>query len=114
MSEILSGMIMLWSGAIVDIPAGWILCDGTLGTPDLLDLFVRGAGNGLVPGATGGAATHTHDFTADSHFHDISAGTFIDAGTDIADVTDPVFATGTTDAASSLPPYYSLAFIMKT
>ena len=29
------GMIMLWAGAIVDIPSGWHLCDGDAGTIDL-------------------------------------------------------------------------------
>ena len=29
------GGIIMWSGAIVDIPTGWALCDGTNGTPNL-------------------------------------------------------------------------------
>ncbi len=57
------GMIMQWSGAIVDIPTGWQLCDGTNGTPDLRDKFVVGAGSTYAPGDTGGAATHDHDYT---------------------------------------------------
>lgn len=40
----MKGLICLWSGAIVDIPAGWYLCDGTNGRPDLRDCFVVGAG----------------------------------------------------------------------
>lgn len=39
------GIICLWEGAIVDIPAGWQLCDGTNGTPDLRNKFVIGAGD---------------------------------------------------------------------
>src|SRR5450756_1924749 len=50
--------IILWAGAIVDIPLGWSLCDGNNGTPDLRDRFVTGAGN-LAVGAIGGEATHT-------------------------------------------------------
>lgn len=34
------GGIMLWSGSVV--PTGWLLCDGTQGTPNLLDRFVVG------------------------------------------------------------------------
>lgn len=39
------GIIVLWYGAIVDIPAGWQLCDGTNGTPDLRNKFIAGAGD---------------------------------------------------------------------
>lgn len=41
----MKGIICLWGGAIVDIPAGWALCDGNSGRPDLRDRFVIGAGN---------------------------------------------------------------------
>jgi microcystin-dependent protein len=54
-----SGVITLWSGAIGAIPAGWLLCNGTSGTPDLRDRFVVGAGTTYAVGATGGAATVT-------------------------------------------------------
>ena len=30
-----SGIICIWNKPIADIPAGWLLCDGTNGTPDL-------------------------------------------------------------------------------
>lgn len=36
------GSIIMWSGATV--PAGWALCDGQNGTPDLRGRFVIGAG----------------------------------------------------------------------
>ena len=55
-----SGIIAMWSGLLVNIPVGWTLCDGTSGTPDLRDKFIRGAAAGADPGAMGGAATHTH------------------------------------------------------
>lgn len=48
----MANMIVIWSGAIVDIPAGWSLCDGNNGTPDLRDCFVGGAGNAYNPGDT--------------------------------------------------------------
>jgi hypothetical protein len=38
------GGIIMWSGALVDIPAGWQLCDGTNGTPDLQNRFILAAG----------------------------------------------------------------------
>ena len=59
------------------------------------------------------AATHTHDFTGDGHAHDLAADGTLAAGTDVADGTTTDPASGTTDAGSSLPPYYALAYIMK-
>ena len=77
-----SGVIMMWSGAIVNIPAKWTLCDGTSGTPNLQDRFVVGAGSTYAVAATGGAASvtsgsggsHTHGDTgsAGGHNHTIS------------------------------------------
>lgn len=62
-----SGIIVMWSGSIASIPSGWVLCDGTSGTPDLRDRFICGAGSiNLDPGDTGGQDTlvldHTHAF----------------------------------------------------
>lgn len=43
------GMILQWSGSLAEIGvgdlAGWSLCDGSNGTPDLRDKFIFGAGN---------------------------------------------------------------------
>ena len=38
------GTITIWSGLTSAIPYGWLLCDGTNGTPDLRSRFVYGAG----------------------------------------------------------------------
>ena len=38
-----SGLITMWSGTIATIPAGWLLCNGSSGTPDLRNRFVIGA-----------------------------------------------------------------------
>ncbi|MCR4559779.1 MAG: hypothetical protein K5685_06835 [Bacteroidales bacterium] len=37
------GVILMWSGRSDTIPAGWALCDGTCGTPNLVGRFVLGA-----------------------------------------------------------------------
>lgn len=69
-----AGVITLWSGAIAAIPAGWYLCDGTNGTPNLRDRFVVGAGTTYAVGATGGANTVTLDATMiPGHTHSVSA-----------------------------------------
>lgn len=39
-----SGGIVMWSGAVASIPTGWNLCDGTNGTPNLIDRFIVGSG----------------------------------------------------------------------
>jgi len=52
----MKNIIVIWSGAIVDIPAGWALCDSNNGTPNLTDKFVIGAGTTFNPGDT--AATN--------------------------------------------------------
>ena len=38
-----SGGIIMWSGTIATIPSGWLLCNGTSGTPDLRNKFIVGA-----------------------------------------------------------------------
>jgi len=111
--EDLTGLIAIWSGAIVDIPEGWQLCDGTNGTVDLRDKFVVGAGTGYNPGDTGGAETHVHDFTIAPHNHTLQEGANIAEGTGYDWETNSVLLSGTTASGSSLPPYYSLAFIQK-
>ncbi len=103
----------MWSGAIVDIPAGWHICDGNDGTINLLDKFIIGAGATFNPAATGGASEHNHDFTADNHNHSFFGGVGIDSGVILDLVTTDAAATGTTDNASSLPPFFALAFIQK-
>jgi hypothetical protein len=84
-SIIPAGVIMLWSGAVGAIPTGWLLCNGTSGTPDLRDRFVVGAGATYAVGVAGGTAdaivvNHTHTFTGTTggqsatHQHDSSWG----------------------------------------
>lgn len=82
-----AGVIMMWSGAVGAIPAGWRLCDGGGGTPDLRNRFVVGAGSSYAVGATGGADTVT--LTAaqmPAHAH---AGTTNGAGGHTHSVYDP-------------------------
>ncbi|MBA7701435.1 hypothetical protein ES703_110173 [subsurface metagenome] len=107
------GMIMLWAGAIVDIPSGWHLCDGDAGTPDLRHIFVLGASSVVAPGSSGGSASHQHDFTGDGHAHNILEGTGMAAGTDFYPETDQQPGVGTSDLASTEPPWYALSYIMK-
>lgn len=62
------GTIVQWSGS--SVPEGWALCNGSNGTPNLVDKFIKG---GTSAGATGGHKEIT--LTIDnlpSHSHSIS------------------------------------------
>lgn len=69
------GTLIDWVGSVEEIPAGWLLCDGENGTPDLRGRFRVMAGQGIEPGGTGGAQTHTHTTlvgAAGGHQHGIT------------------------------------------
>lgn len=109
-----TGIITLWYGSIGSIPAGWILCNGAGGSPDLRNRFLVGAGDTYAVDAAGGAVNHNHGFTGDGHFHTLTGGTVLAAGALFNSVTTSSNTVGTTDNGSSLPPYYALCYIMKT
>jgi len=82
---IASGMIVIWSGSEASIPSGFVLCNGSSGTPDLRGDFVIGAGSTYAVGDTGGSNTistvpaHTHGYSgtsasAGSHNHTTNLG----------------------------------------
>lgn len=110
------GLICLWSGTLESIPAGWQLCDGTNGTPDLRDNFVVGAGDTYAVDDTGGSTTHDHAFLSQNHVHNLAAGTdiFRQGGTDFLFQSTENPIPGTTDQTNHLPPYFSLAYIQQT
>lgn len=109
-----SGVILNWSGSIASIPAGFVICDGNNGTPDLRDRFIVGAGSTYAVDETGGQLNHNHNFTGDGHTHTIEAGTDIGIAGPFGAITSSTAVTGTTNNASSLPPFFALAYIMKT
>ncbi|MEQ8424556.1 MAG: hypothetical protein RIA63_07585 [Cyclobacteriaceae bacterium] len=133
-----SGVIVMWSGAIASVPAGWRLCDGGGGTPDLRDRFIVGAGSSYSPGNTGGANTVTlsvnqmpsHNHTYTDVFYS-EANAFRPAGTTPVPVpanigsggsdsdntgygvTRTSNGAGANQSHENRPPYYALAYIMK-
>jgi len=107
------GAIILWSGIVANIPAGWQLCDGTNGTPDLRGKFIRGAFEGTEH-TTGGTPSHSHPFTSDAHTHGVAlAPTFtLETGVPNARI-ESSNTVGTTDNADHYPPHYKLAYIQR-
>lgn len=131
------GTIVAWYGPLEEIPEGWVLCDGTNGTPNLMGRFLRGSDS---PGGTGGSTTHSHTLSSSgNHSHNFSqsvthrhalggwnassqfaqsagAGyyTTYDGGhhhyyTDTSGAHDHGGLAGVT----TLPPYQEIAFIMR-
>ena len=131
------GGIILWSGSVASIPAGWLLCNGAYSTPNLADRFILGAGNLYAPAAAGGSTdlvvpNHTHTITDPTHTHVMSSiqarpttGTgalypALDGGvaggssTQASSTGISIVATGVSPTNANMPPYYALCYIIKT
>ena len=132
------GGIIMWSGSIANIPAGWSLCDGANNTPDLRSRFVVGASGaagpaGLTrydPNNNGGAEyrtltvgqlpPHNHGYN-DIYYSEVDAGNQGWRGSHGSDWDNGPLTTyrytdnaGSGQAIDFRPPYYALAFIMRT
>lgn len=117
-----AGVIVMWSGTIATIPTGWVLCNGSNGTPDLRDRFIVGAtsdDSGVAKTNVTGSLTQSGDGTIPAHSHTFSSYTYGDAGATLGEPTDAncmstrstnSFGTGTKNIAV----YFALAFIQKT
>lgn len=102
-----SGLIAMWHGLIANIPSGWVVCDGNSGTPNLLAKFVEGVATAATnPGATGGATSKT----TVGHSHSlISPGNYVQGSS-----LDRNTNTKTDSITDIRPPFYDIAFIMRT
>jgi hypothetical protein len=135
-----TGGIILWSGSVGAIPTGWALCNGSNGTPDLRSRFVIGAGSAYSVNGTGGSAdsvvvSHSHSMTDPGHSHTFKSPTGVALNgsyggisvfakginpNNIADNINlattgiTVNSAGQSGVGANLPPYYALAYIMKT
>lgn len=141
------GMIIIWNGQIANIPTGWKLCNG-VGTisngdpvPNLMDRFILGAGNSVLPGGIGGTLQHTHSISVNGtslttanlppHTHPApTAGGFVVSGTGAGNTVGGsdignAAATGSTGSGTphthtafasngdNIPPFMALAYIIK-
>ena len=126
------GTVVAWytnqvSGASVQPPVGWRVCDGSNGTPDLRNRFILGAQGPVEIGMAGGASVHNHLGLTSS-----GGGGYVGGPTIVQDFKRPTgidydsaatedhtheipahqhsFVTADT---SHLPPYFKLLYIIK-
>lgn len=114
-----AGSVAIWSGSQASIPTGWLLCDGTNGTPDLTSRFVAGAGSLYTVGSTGGVTSvtltqaqtpahvhsfsgntsndgsHSHNITDNGHAHNYSGALGNGGGIPFGNEYDSALSTGT-------------------
>lgn len=120
------GIIVMWNG--ITPPPGWVLCNGTNGTPDLRGRFILGVGQGggltnRNIGERGGEENHVlniNEIPAHSHVYAYDRwgggserahnGGSWGNNRSRTDTTN----TGGNQAHNNMPPYYVLAYIMKT
>ena len=131
------GGIIMWKGSIASIPSGWKLCNGSSGTPDLRDRFVVGAGLSYSVNARGGAknvTVYTNNMPSHSHKNNSTYTVFTGASSSTGTHKMPknisgvswtytyaqavsmgyTQSTGGGAALENRPPYYALAYIMRT
>lgn len=108
------GMLAYWSGALLSIPPGWQVADGTNGTPDLVNAAWIGAGDTYAPGATGGSAAHTHSGTWAGHGHGLVLGTGLPFGSGLPGPPNYTGETALQTSPGGLPPYMALTPIAYT
>ena len=121
-SGIPAGGIIMWSGATNAIPSGWVICDGNNSTPDLRNRFVVGAGDSYAVDATGGSAdatlvSHTHNLLYNHGSFGGSSGAVTprSGNTPVTPgISGRVSTEGSSATNANLPPYYALAYIIKT
>lgn len=117
------GSIIMFNGKAEEIPSGWAICDGTNGTPNLINKFIKGSN---IAGSTGGASQVTLSVAQlPPHKHKVSKCWYgrsdnandrnVIRWDDSYDTNSQVW-TGETGLGLPIditPPYYTLIYIMK-
>lgn len=117
-----SGVIALWSGTIASIPSGWVLCNGSNGTPDLRNRFIVAADaddGGIAKSTVTGSALQTSDGQIPAHTHTVStrvaaAATGVLAAAATGSATDSSTTSSFGTGTKNIAVFYALAYIMKT
>ena len=129
-SIFVQGMIIMWNSTVATIPTGFVLCDGSNGTPDLRGRFVVGhhpSNNDYDINDTGGSESvtltvnqipsHKHTTSVDNaKLFPANGGTSINFGGagGYPATTFTMDNTGGGQSHENRPPYYALCYIMKT
>jgi len=121
--DLKANMIGMWES--LTPPPGWAICDGTNGTPDLRDCFIKGVSSGSEnTTATGNNKVNIGSYSstveqAFSHSH-TGQPVVSNPHSEINSIHGPRHLSHTHSISSNaksnvdwLPPYYSLSFIMK-
>jgi len=138
------GAISIWTGPISTIPEGWIICDGTNGTPDLRVRFPKGVPNDSTdPGLIGGQElviltetempSHRHSFFVPNHEHggqdnaEAPSGSFVTlpltgstfSGEFLADISSTfeiagMTSTGGNNPHTNIPASEDVLYIMRS
>ena len=129
------GAIIMYNASFAAIPSNWQLCNGSNGTPDMVNRFVYGTNTELDLKDTGGTATatmpsHTHTIGSHAHTYDyagqysaqdigimgdgaaprgINNGSWAIRNTS----TSPATVTGAAGSGDNIPPYIKLAYIQR-
>lgn len=107
------GVIGLWAGSIGSLPANWVLCDGTNGTPDLRDYFIEIAAEGEEGTAAGdNTISMSGNGSSVGHEHRGSSDASTDPKDDFAHENTITHTHSVSDSDTWVPSYYALAAIM--
>lgn len=117
------GSIIMYNGKANEIPAGWVICDGKNGTPNLINRFILGSN---VCGSTGGSGQITLSVAQlPPHKHKVSKCWYGQSDNaddrqvvrwdDSFDQNSQVWTgeTGLGLPINIMPPYWTLIYIMK-
>ena len=117
------GSIIMFNGQAADIPSGWAICDGTNGTPNLIDRFILAS---TYCGGTGGNSQITLSVSQlPPHRHRLKKCWYgksdnaddrqVVRWDDSVSTNDQILTeeTGFGLPINIMPPYYRLIYIMK-
>jgi len=115
------GVIVMWGGAVGDIPSGWTLCDGgddgnSVATPDLSGMFIAGYNSSdgdYDIGDTGGFTLHGPSEPAPGNDHESPYRVLTTTSTANPFAYFPNDSDGDPVDTDNRPPFYTLAFIRK-
>lgn len=134
--------IVIWTGLLSSIPTGWQTCDGTNGTPDLRDRFIKNVEDEFSsPGSTGGTTeetitlaklpAHTHLAGGSFHNHQVEITNTTSGGgsniylgggdvppatlpsSSLTKTADPIQFQGGDQSHTNMPAFFEVIFIQR-